>query len=86
MSPPHDHQRTQQITLHPTCALHSEELRDIKDTLHDMRRRLFIDNGEPCLQSKVRRVTDITNALVWVVSVVTVALIGALVTAAVGGW
>ena len=74
-----EHQRTQQITLHPNCALHTQELSRIADTVDEIHRRLFVDNGEPCMQSKVRRVTDITNGIVWVLGVVVVAMIGVLV-------
>lgn len=74
-----DHQRTQQITLHPNCALHTQELTRIATTVDDIHRRLFVDNGEPCMQSKVRRCTDITNGIVWVLGAVVVAVIGVVV-------
>jgi hypothetical protein len=63
----------------PTCALHAQELLRIGRTVDEIHRRLFVDNGEPCLQSKVRRLDGITGAVIWVVGVVVVAVVGVVV-------
>jgi hypothetical protein len=66
---------------HPRdCILHAAELKRIGATVEEIHRRLFVDNGQPCLQSKVRRLDDVANALIWVVGVVIVAVIGMLVS------
>jgi hypothetical protein len=65
-----------------TCALHTQELQRIGKTVDDIHKRLFVDNGEPCLQSKVRRIDGIIGAVVWVLGVVTTALIGVVIK----GW
>jgi hypothetical protein len=58
---------------------HAEELKRISDTVNDIHNRLFLDNGEPCLQSKVRRCNDIVNAVVFIVGALVVAVIGVVV-------
>jgi len=65
-----------------TCVLHTEELKRIGRTVDDIHKRLFIDNGEPCLQSKIRRHEGVISAIIWVVGAVVVAVIG-IVTKAV---
>ena len=60
----------------PTCILHTEELKRIGKTVDDIHKRLFIDNGEPCLQSKIRKHDGVINTIVWVVGVVVVAVVG----------
>jgi len=78
--PPKEH--TQRIDLpHASCILHTEKLYAMSDKLDEIHRRLFIDNGEPCLQSKVRRLDGIVNALIFVVCAVVVAVIGVVVKA-----
>jgi hypothetical protein len=75
--PPKD--QTQMIYPHQSCALHTAQLEKVADKIDDIHRRLFVDNGEPCLQSKVRRCTDVTNGLVWALGVVVIAVVGVLV-------
>lgn len=55
------------------------ELKRIGCTVDDIHKRLFIDNGEPCLQSKIRRCNDMVNAIIWVVGVIIVAVVGVVV-------
>ena len=57
---------------------HSTELKRISETVNDIHNRLFIDNGEPCLQSKVRRCNDLVNAVVFIVGALVVAMIGVI--------
>ena len=67
---------------HATCALHTQELQRIGRTVDDIHRRLFVDNGEPCLQSKIRKHDGVIKTIIWVVGVVFVALVGVVVR----GW
>jgi hypothetical protein len=67
---------------HTNCALHAHELSRIGRTVDEIHKRLFVDNGEPCLQSKVRRVSDVVNAVIWAVGVIIVAVVGVIVK----GW
>jgi hypothetical protein len=77
---PKDH--TQRIDLPSTCALHTEKLYSMADKLDEIHRRLFIDNGEPCLQSKIRTHDGVIKTIIWVVGVVFVTLVGVVVR----GW
>jgi hypothetical protein len=71
--------------MSPTCVLYSKKLDDISHTVQDIHKRLFIDNGEPCIQSKVRRLDGIVGAIVWVVGVLSAALITAIVGVIITG-
>ena len=62
-----------------TCILHADELKRIGNTVDDIHKRLFVDNGEPCLQSKIRAHGAVINALIWVVCVVITGLIALVV-------
>jgi len=67
---------------HVTCALHTQELKRIGDTVDDIHRRLFQDNGNPCIQTTIRKHDSVLKAIVWVVGVV----FAALVTTIIRGW
>ena len=67
---------------HATCALHTQELQRIGRTVDDIHKRLFQDNGNPCIQTVLRSHSTVINAMIWVVGVVFAALVGVVVR----GW
>jgi hypothetical protein len=75
-----DHQRTQQITLHPTCALHTQDLTRIATTVDDIHRRLFVDNGKPCHQTRLDRLDSFRGLFIWFGGIVITALVGITLT------
>ena len=55
---------------------YSSELERINEKLDAIHAKLFIDNGEPCLQSKVRRCNDVVNCVLWMIGVIFTAMVG----------
>lgn len=58
---------------------HADKLTRIESKVDDIHKRLFVDNGEPCMQSKVRRCNDLVNCVVFIVGALVVAMIGVIV-------
>jgi hypothetical protein len=64
MSPP-NHQQTQRIPSASSCALHSDELRRISETVTEIHHRLFVDNGKPCHQTRLDRLDSFRGLFIW---------------------
>ena len=62
------------------CLARHEELMEKLDSIE---RRLFVDNGEPSIQTRLARHEMVIHALLWVVSVATGTAIAGAVSACV---
>ncbi len=62
------------------CLARHEELMEKLDSIE---RRLFVDNGEPSIQTRLARHEMVIHALLWVVSVVMGTAIAGVVSACV---
>ena len=46
------------------------------ETLEDLHNRLFVDNGKPCLQTRMDRIERSMQTLIWIVGVAATAFVG----------
>ena len=64
---------------HGTCALHEQQLQDISNTVKDIHHRLFVDNGKPCMQTRLDRHDSAIGLLKWLAGTVGAAVIAIVV-------
>jgi len=60
-------------------AMSDDRLKNIEDTVNDIHRRLFIDNGNPCIQTRINKHEAIINVIAWATGTACAAAIIALV-------
>jgi hypothetical protein len=68
-----------ETTMPHTCVLHTQELKRIGETVEEIHRRLFIDNGKPSMQTVLRQHTDVLCVMRWILVTVVGAVIAVVV-------
>lgn len=61
------------------CSNHADQLRRIESTVADIHRRLFQDNGQPCIQTRIDRHDQAIGVLRWLAGTAAAAAIAVVV-------
>jgi hypothetical protein len=67
-----------------TLATIKRDLDEHGDLLETINKRLFVDNGTKCVQTRIDRMERVANLLTWLASILTVAVSGIIVNLVVG--